>query len=378
MTAGHKSFVLATDNDADLQDWLSKLQSVLQQNKLQEDRSASLERTPTTCPNPVMFGTLKGLDQSMNPQLMKYGRETDISIAQARREQRRKLFDCCSQLPKPIAKETIDPYREQFGQRILIKCDSLKFRLQAPAEGGDGTEQAEPYFTSVALYDAKAGRKLTENFYFDINEDIVRDMMKSSDSLSNGSVKRSDSTNGVNGHNGTEHITQPMAKEFDVLPKNWLSRPKQAILSVMAQHPDIFIVVKIEKILQGSINGTTEPYLKAAKDPKMGLKLHKNVKTYSQKIGYYRMPFAWAARPLFRLYSSDLDTAIEFPAIYRQEASKLKDDDLLKLLGEYRKPDKFSKLTVIPGSLRIITETINELPKSELETIHQFTFLISN
>lgn len=45
MTAGHKSFTLAADNDTDMQDWLNKLQSVLHQNKLQEDtRLASLER----------------------------------------------------------------------------------------------------------------------------------------------------------------------------------------------------------------------------------------------------------------------------------------------------------------------------------------------
>lgn len=45
MTAGHKSFSLAADNENDMQDWLSKLQSVLNQNKVQEDtRSASLER----------------------------------------------------------------------------------------------------------------------------------------------------------------------------------------------------------------------------------------------------------------------------------------------------------------------------------------------
>lgn len=375
MTAGHKSFSLATDNDAELQDWLSKLQSVLQQNKLQEDRSASLERTPTACPNPIMYGTLKGLDQSMNPQLMKYGLETDLSIAQARRENRRKLFECCSQPPKLNFKETIEAYRERFGQRILIKCDNLKFRLQTPLEGGDATElfQAEPYFTSVALYDAKVGRKLTENFYFDINDDIVRDMMKSNECVSsNGAtLKKSCSTNGVNGHS-TDSCVQPIAKEFDALPKNWLTRPKQAIFSVTAPHPDIFIVVKIEKILQGAINGTTEPYLRApkdSKDSKIGSKLHKNVKMYSQKIGSYRMPFAWAARPLFRLYSSDLDASIEFPAIYRQEANKLKDEDLLKLLGEYRKPDKFSKLTVIPGTLKISTEIINELPKSELRRL---------
>lgn len=45
MTAGHKSFILAADNEIEMQDWLSKLSLVLAQNKLQEDkRSASLER----------------------------------------------------------------------------------------------------------------------------------------------------------------------------------------------------------------------------------------------------------------------------------------------------------------------------------------------
>lgn len=45
MTAGHKSFILAADNEVEMQDWLSKLSLVLAQNKLQEDkRAASLER----------------------------------------------------------------------------------------------------------------------------------------------------------------------------------------------------------------------------------------------------------------------------------------------------------------------------------------------
>lgn len=49
------------------------------------------------------------------------------------------------------------------------------------------------------------------------------------------------------------------------------------------------------------------------------------------------MPFAWAARPLFRLYSNELDTSPDFPAIYRQEGNKIRDEELLKLLSEYRK-----------------------------------------
>lgn len=145
--------------------------------------------------------------------------------------------------------------------------------------------------------------------------------------------------------------------------------PRQALLSVTASHPDIFLVVKIDKILQGGINQSTEPYTKGGtKDPKLGLKLHKQIRMYGQKIGHYRMPFAWAARPLFRLYSSDLDTAIQFPAIYRQEGHKLRDDELLRLLSEYRKPDKFSKLTVIPGTLKITIDALTELPKNCLTT----------
>lgn len=45
MTAGHKSYTLAADNENDLRDWLTKLSSVIQQNKIQEEkRAASLER----------------------------------------------------------------------------------------------------------------------------------------------------------------------------------------------------------------------------------------------------------------------------------------------------------------------------------------------
>jgi len=45
MTAGHKSYSLAAENESEFQDWLNKLHSVLQQNKIQEEkRAASLER----------------------------------------------------------------------------------------------------------------------------------------------------------------------------------------------------------------------------------------------------------------------------------------------------------------------------------------------
>ncbi|XP_063703194.1 dedicator of cytokinesis protein 9 isoform X3 [Culicoides brevitarsis] len=350
MSDGNKPVFLAAEDEQELEDWLKKLHSVIQQNKLSEEkRSGSLERNNVpTSPNNTSFGTLKGLDQSMNPQLMKYGRETDLSIAQSRKENRRHIFFSVPYSTKNVQKQPIvEPYCEQFGQRMIFKCDSLKFKLTAPFDNeNEKSGQLEPYFTSVALFDAKAGRKLTENFYFDINQSETRELLAV----------------------GKDGIDIPEMKTVTV-DKEWTMYPRQAVMSVTNPHPDVFIVVRIEKILQGSIPACAEPYVKIAKDPKTGLKLRKAVAQTSQKIGHYRMPFAICMRPLFRLYSSDLDPNIDFPAIYRQEVQKLRDEDVLKLLSEYRKPDKFSKLTVIPGSLRISVEPLfNDTPNNCLTT----------
>ncbi|XP_046413521.1 dedicator of cytokinesis protein 9 isoform X5 [Neodiprion fabricii] len=364
MTGTHKSYSLAADSEIELQDWLLKLSSVLQHYKQQEDkRAASLERacnTPPPSPQPMqVYGTLKGLEQSMNPQLIRYSRETDTSIALSRRENRRRLFCIYPHIPhakSPTGSSpdtTVDPYKEQFGQRLLIKCESLKFRLQAPIDEKDSLCQVEPYQTTLCLFDVRNGRKLTENFHFDINNEVVRNISKELSPVGIMTEKEED---------------VPLPEEIKSLPKEWLMYPKQAIFSVSNPHPDIFLVVRIDKILQGGICQTSEPYIRATKDPRLGLKLHKQVKAACQRLGNYTMPFAWAARPLFRLYSNELDTASDFPAIYRQEGNKIKDDELLKLLSEYRKPEKLSKLTIIPGWLKLKIEPITEIPENTLTT----------
>ncbi|XP_012262836.2 dedicator of cytokinesis protein 9 isoform X6 [Athalia rosae] len=364
MTGTHKSYSLAADNETELQDWLLKISSVLQHYKQQEEkRAASLERacnTPPPSPQPMqVYGTLKGLEQSMNPQLIRYSRETETSIALSRRENRRRLFSIYPHIPH-IKSPTggppdsgVDPYKEQFGHRLLIRCESLKFRLQAPIDEKDSLCQVEPYQTTLCLFDVRNGRKLTENFHFDINHEVVRDIAKELSPVSIMSENEED-------------IALP--DDLKSLPKEWLMYPKQAIFSVSNPHPDIFLVVRIDKILQGGICQTSEPYIRATKDPRLGLKIHKQVKASCQRLGNYTMPFAWAARPLFRLYSNELDTSSDFPAIYRQEGSKVKDDELLKLLSEYRKPEKLSKLTVIPGWLKLKIEPVTDIPENTLTT----------
>lgn len=55
------------------------------------------ETTPSDKNSPLVtssysFGTLKGLEHSINPQLMKYAKETDALNAHARQKYRRRLF----------------------------------------------------------------------------------------------------------------------------------------------------------------------------------------------------------------------------------------------------------------------------------------------
>lgn len=57
------------------------------------------------------YGTLRGLEHSLNPQLIKYAHETDFSIAQARREDRHQLFTCYPNLPVSQINQIFSMYK---------------------------------------------------------------------------------------------------------------------------------------------------------------------------------------------------------------------------------------------------------------------------
>ncbi|XP_066143426.1 dedicator of cytokinesis protein 9 isoform X2 [Euwallacea fornicatus] len=356
MTAGRKSYVLAAESESDFKDWLSKLISVLQQYKIQEEkRAASLEReksTPPPSPQSQCFGTLKGLEQSMNPQLMKYARETDISIALSRKESREKLFALFPPLAMLLkspnsSQDQVEPFREIFGNRVFLKCENIKLKLQVMDEK-ENLCQVEPYYTTLCLFDLKSGRKLTEHFHFDVNSDSIRTTFTSSQQNADASKVKLDI--------------------LDKVSSEWLLYPRQGLLSITNPHPDIFLFVRIEKVLQGGISQSSDSYVKANRDPRVGIKCYKNIAACCQRLGKFRMPFAWTARPLYRLYSNELDTVSDFHAIYRQESNKMSDEEVLRVLSDYRKPDKFNKFTVIPGSLEIKISAFSDLPPNCLTT----------
>lgn len=87
--------------------------------------------------------------------------------------------------------------------------------------------ELEPFFASMALYDARERKKLSENFYFDMNTENIKRML-------GGHVPYSDMS----------------------------SLSRACVFDITHLSPDLYIVVRVEKVLQGDINESIEPYLK--------------------------------------------------------------------------------------------------------------------
>jgi hypothetical protein len=70
----------------------------------------------------------------------------------------------------------------------------------------------------------------------------------------------------------------------------------QAIFSVTVPHSEVYLVVRIEKVLQGSIGSCVEPYVKSGDIKKTATKVLRLAEICCKKLGRYTMPFGWAAR----------------------------------------------------------------------------------
>ncbi len=60
-----------------------------------------------------------------------------------------------------------EPQESRARHRILVQCNKLELSLQV-----------EPIFASMALFDAREKKKVSENFYFDLNPEPIRRMLE--------------------------------------------------------------------------------------------------------------------------------------------------------------------------------------------------------
>ncbi|XP_061734546.1 dedicator of cytokinesis protein 10 isoform X6 [Nerophis ophidion] len=372
-------FVLAAESEQDMEEWISTLTRILQITPhdgpapdrksldLSDHRQDVFDLSLSDC---CLQGNEDVTENGINPELAKYISETDEGIRCARREERLNLFSLdpdtpvlrSPQVERPSSENaTVRPFEEKLGRRFMVTCRSLNLVLQgciSESETGPVTN-IEPFFVSLALLDIRDGRKVSADFHVDLNHEAVRQMLGG---LSNGSCSLSTGAQ----ENG---LCSPAEKKKsgDSHPsgdlEHWLCFPKQAIFSVTNPHADIVMVARVEKVLMGNIACGTEPYIKNTDSSKIVQKILKSNKQFCGKLGKYRMPFAWSVRSLFKDNHGALDRESRFSPLFKQESNKISTEDLIKLVSEYRRAEKTSKLQTIPGTLDITVDYVPlELP----------------
>uniref|UniRef100_UPI00398F3272 dedicator of cytokinesis protein 8 isoform X2 n=1 Tax=Pristiophorus japonicus TaxID=55135 RepID=UPI00398F3272 len=258
--------------------------------------------------------------------------------------------------------------KEHMGHRIHVKCQILKFEIEV-----------EPLFASLALYDLREKKKISENFYCDLNTDQIKAFLR-------------------------PHTNQ--------MAPSSLSR--SAIFSITYPSPDIYLVIKIEKVLQqGDIAECADPYLvmkesDSTKNKDKIEKLKTQAESFCQRLGKYRMPFAWANINIMSVVSTATDrdsieveningkgnsgdkkvfthqrrlsersalledqhnmsnfktAVITINTFFKQEGDRLSDEDLLKFLAEMKRSSaSLRRLRPISGLIKLEISPAAENP----------------
>uniref|UniRef100_A0A672VD43 Dedicator of cytokinesis 11 n=1 Tax=Strigops habroptila TaxID=2489341 RepID=A0A672VD43_STRHB len=298
------SHYLAAETEQEMEEWLVTLRKIIQSNTeslVQEKKDTVESRFPLNDGRQNLF--------SFDPEVQRLdfsGMEPDVK-----------------------------PFEEKSSRRFVVSCQDFSLNLLAQlsdrAEGGP--TNVEPFFLSLALFDLKNNCKISADFHVDLNPPSVRDMLMDN---------AASSLEGTKGRSPGESLQQAKL---------------QGVFSVTDPHVEIFLVVRVEKVLQGSITHCAEPYMKNSDPGKTAQKVHKVAKQACSRLGQYRMPFGWAARPVFKDSQGTLDAEGKFSPLYKQDSGKLSNEDMLKLLAEYKKPEK-TKLQVIPAQLNIVIKDI--------------------
>uniref|UniRef100_A0A4W6G3T5 Dedicator of cytokinesis 9 n=1 Tax=Lates calcarifer TaxID=8187 RepID=A0A4W6G3T5_LATCA len=342
------TYLLAADSEVEMEDWINTLNKILHSSfelAMQEKRNGDIHdgcKSLRQCflAFQMVFGLNRFRKCLSSPQSTR-----DIE-SRMRNETRLKLFTLDPDTQK-LDFSGIEPdvkqFEEKFGKRVLVNCNDLSFNLQScVAENEEGpTTNVEPFYVTLSLFDIQNGRKISADFHVDLNHPSVRGMVPNNNShyMNGGGDAHAEGQRLVHG-----------------VPEAAMQYPRQGVFSVTCPHPDIFLVARIEKVLQGGINHCAEPYMKSSDSTKVAQKVLKNSKLACSRLGQYRMPFAWAARPLFKDASGTLDKNARFAALYRQDSNKLSNDDMLKLLADFRK--LMAKLPVILGNLDVTIDSV--------------------
>ncbi|KAL0992883.1 hypothetical protein UPYG_G00100510 [Umbra pygmaea] len=328
-------------------------------------RSVSLDDTPRGSWASSIFDLKNSSPDALLPSVLERTAADEMDQHNAEARLRGRHPDLLGLFPPPDEDEAVERCsipevpREHCGHRIMVKCLSLKFEIEI-----------EPIFGTLALYDVKEKKKISEDFHFDLNSDQMKGLLRP--------------------HNPHVAIS---------------TMARSAIFSITYPSADIFLVIKLEKVLQqGDIGECCEPYMvmkesdssKVTHKEKLE-KLRLQAETSCSRLGRFRMPFAWTAIHLLNIVSSvggldrsDPDSDSERKGLgtwnerkkkgfermsvgedmcnfatfrpatltvtnfFKQEGDRLSNEDLYKFLADMRRPSSvLRRLRPVTAQLKI-------------------------
>lgn len=277
-------------------------------------------------------------------------RDMDEANQLARQEKRfSSLFSLCQLPDREELIETRQPAPipdEPEGLKVLIKVSDLRLE-----------PMFEPIFAVLALYDAREKKKISESYHMDMNPSEIHHLLD-------------------------DHIRE----------RNIATLGRSAIFTITNPHKDIYLIVKLEKVLQkGDIAEAAEPYHREM-DRKMEERVKSNAAQVCRQLGQYRMPLAWAPVNIIDIISGSGGTGAtavssipsEGQLEKRESSTALGDRKMsesrpkkdpkgsltgrsaLTLSGEYAREEALN----ISSSFAPVTLTVNAFFRQESDKIH--------
>ena len=206
-----------------------------------------------------------------------------------------------------------------------IPTDHTGTKLKIHVTKFEMVQKFEPLFGTLYLYDTREKRRISENLYFDFNEEDQQKMVM-------------------------KHIIE----------RAYETKAHAGIFSITNLHPDVFIVIRIDKVLEGVPTKSLGDIYASEKiiKPAQLEKLNTSAVDYCDRLGKYRMPFAWYCVSMAKIFETKLGDrdaerippldgpfhcTVKIQCLILQDPERLKEDDLHRFCQELKKYEASTK-----------------------------------
>eukprot|EP00026_Physarum_polycephalum_P000226 Phypoly_transcript_00226.p1 GENE.Phypoly_transcript_00226~~Phypoly_transcript_00226.p1 ORF type:complete len:1906 (-),score=310.18 Phypoly_transcript_00226:3-5720(-) len=171
------------------------------------------------------------------------------------------LFSLVSGLELGSELAEVPPFAKPPARQIMFDCKKLAFKLW------EGAEEAEPLFCSLCVYDMARKARVSETFYFDFNGSQTEKFYR--DPAGNGG--------------------------------------KHCVANISLPSVDHWLLVRVERILQGDLDPAIDIYAKPSVKDKDREKALASLKEACPRLSQFRQAICWGVVPLFQ---EDLELAV--------------------------------------------------------------------